>query len=94
MQTPLREAAPLRAHSPLEFTIVTTWLKSKETADLLKVHPDTARAWRRQGVGPRWTRVGPKLIRYALDDVLAWAREHNYLSTAEEAVAAAEGGRE
>ena len=36
-------------------------------------------------------RTGPKLIRYSLDDVLAWRREHTFTSTAEEAGAAAGG---
>lgn len=66
-------------------------LKPKEAAALLAVHVDTLRAWRREGTGPRWERTGPKLIRYPLDDVLAWRRDNSFTSTAEEAVAAAGG---
>lgn len=66
-------------------------LSTRQAAAMLGVHVDTLRAWRRQGTGPRWIRAGAKLVRYSVADVNAWAREHNYLSTAEEAAGSAGG---
>lgn len=44
----------------------------------------TLKNWRRTGHGPRYIRVGRKVM-YRLEDVVTYEREHTFVSTAEEA---------
>lgn len=46
-----------------------TLLTQAEVASALGVHVQTLGTWRRKGIGPRWQRMGEKLIRYTLSDV-------------------------
>lgn len=46
-------------------------LKPREVADRIGVHPDTLRAWRREGRGPNYVRVGGR-IGYFEHDVKGW----------------------
>jgi excisionase family DNA binding protein len=48
-------------------------LTDRHVARLLCVHVDTARRWRREGVGPPAVRLG-RWIRYVRSDVEAWIR--------------------
>ena len=50
------------------------WLSERETAALLGLGVDTVRRYRRAGVGPAWSRLGVRLVRYRRADVIAWAR--------------------
>lgn len=41
-------------------------LKPSEAAYVLNISAPLLRVWRRQGVGPRWVRLGAKSIRYPI----------------------------
>ncbi|AZQ40529.1 DNA-binding protein [Streptomyces cyaneochromogenes] len=44
----------------------------REYAALARVHPDTIKRWARVGIGPKPRRVGPRLLRYDREEVLAY----------------------
>jgi predicted DNA-binding transcriptional regulator AlpA len=46
-----------------------TLLNQAQVAKALGVHVQTLGTWRRKGIGPRWQKLGEKLIRYSLSDV-------------------------
>lgn len=48
-------------------------LSTKEAAAHLGLSPRTLDFWRHRGCGPRWRRIGAKAIRYALEDLIAFA---------------------
>lgn len=50
------------------------WLSERETAALLGLSVGTVRRYRRAGIGPAWSRLGTRLVRYRRADVIAWAR--------------------
>lgn len=50
-------------------------LTPKEVAAQLGVHTDTLKNWRAGGTGPKWFRMGPRLIRYPADGIEAWLAE-------------------
>lgn len=54
------EAAPVRAFD------------TKTLAKILKAHPGTLRRWRREGRGPRFVAIGPRMIRYTSEAVDEW----------------------
>jgi excisionase family DNA binding protein len=56
--------APGEAVAPL--------LDETTAAEVLGVSPRTLGDWRRQGIGPRFVRMGRRLIRYARADVDAF----------------------
>lgn len=56
-----------------------------KTRDMLTVHDlmsrwgvteRTLRNWRRRGIGPRWTRLSFRCIRYRVEDVERWEKDH------------------
>jgi len=49
-------------------------LTAPETADLLRMSVETLKRWRRQDIGPKATRVGPRAIRYDRAEVERWLR--------------------
>jgi len=51
-------------------------LEDVEVARVLRIEPETLRAWRRQGRGPVFVELGSKLIRYRTEDVRAWIAAH------------------
>ncbi len=51
-----------------------------DLASFMKKHPDTVRAWRINGIGPRHVRIG-RSIRYRRDDVLAWLEANTVTGT-------------
>ena len=55
---------------------VPPWLTPKEAARHVGLHPDTLRRLRREGRGPRFSRVGRRLIRYSLDALNEWLTSH------------------
>lgn len=55
---------------------VPPWLTTKDAARHVGLHHDTLRRLRRQGRGPRYSRVGRRLIRYSLDALNEWLTSH------------------
>lgn len=47
-------------------------LSPAQASQLLGVGIETLRRWRRTGTGPPARRLGPRLVRYDRDAVLAW----------------------
>lgn len=47
-------------------------LTPTETAEFLKVSADTLRRWRYERNGPRYVRVGRRMVRYTVKDLLAF----------------------
>ena len=56
---------------------------TRELADWLGVSTQWVEIGRHRGYGPRFQRIGPRMIRYRREDVLAWLRERTHKSTAE-----------
>ena len=50
--------------------------------------PRSLERLRASGGGPRYTRIGPKIVRYRAADYLAWVEERSFAHTAAEKVAA------
>jgi len=46
-------------------------LKTKEAAELLGVSISTLEKWRQRGLGPAFSRTGPRTIRYHVDALAA-----------------------
>ena len=60
------------------------FLTAGEAAALLRVSPITLSRWRIQGCGPRWIKMGPKRVAYAVDDLIAWTNTQKRTSTSEQ----------
>lgn len=58
------------------------WLDTKEAARYVKLHHDTLRRRRREGTGPRYSRIG-RLIRYHIDALNDWLLSHESKSEKE-----------
>lgn len=54
---------------PIKFLLTTA-----ELAESIGVSPRTLRNWRAKGLGPVPTRLSPKDVRYAVDDVQEWIK--------------------
>jgi len=52
--------------------MTTDTMNTQELADYLEVAVQTLFRWRQSGYGPAWMRVGPRLIRYKVSDVMEW----------------------
>lgn len=48
------------------------WLWTEDAADYLGVHFTTLYRWRRDGIGPDYTRHGQRRYRYKIADLNAW----------------------
>lgn len=44
----------------------------RRAAEILGVNPHTLENWRWRGIGPRWRRVGVRLVRYHRADLAAF----------------------
>jgi excisionase family DNA binding protein len=55
---------------------VPPWLTTKDAARHVGLHPDTLRRFRREGRGPRFARLGRRLIRYSLAALDEWLKSH------------------
>jgi hypothetical protein len=55
------------------------YLTNEDLAERYKVGLGTVREWRAKGTGPRVTKLG-QLVRYNIEDVLAWERTHREVS--------------
>jgi hypothetical protein len=60
------------------------FLTAPEAAALLRLSPITLSRWRIQGYGPRWTKMGPKRVCYAMDDLRAFTDAQKRTSTSDQ----------
>jgi excisionase family DNA binding protein len=58
------------------------YITPQQLAEELGIGEVTLWRWRRDGVGPRFHRVGPRAIRYARADVAEWMESHAELAAA------------
>jgi len=49
------------------------WVDERELAKLLALRANTLRNWRARGIGPPYSRLGKKAIRYRVREVFSWA---------------------
>ena len=56
-------------------------LNERETAKLLKMSIQGLRNWRCNGKGPRYLRVGGKMIRYSMEDLEKFIQPINPLNS-------------
>lgn len=54
-------------------------LSTQQVADMTGLSPNTFRAWRSQGKGPRWFKLGQRCF-YMREDIEAWI-EQQYATT-------------
>lgn len=58
-----------RAHPPQVMT-------TEEAAAFLGVTPETLFRYRKDAIGPKYSRINDRVIRYLHDDLVAWMKEH------------------
>lgn len=58
-------------------------LTEDEAAELIGFTPRALQNWRRVGGGPRFVRVGSRVVRYRPQDLEAWAAERLRTSTSD-----------
>ncbi len=63
-------------------------MSEREAAKYFGVSDEALRVWRRRGMGPKFYRIGGKLVRYRLADLLDWQETQRYDSCARPQVAA------
>lgn len=56
------------------------FLNNAEAASFLRLSPRTLEKRRMQGDGPRFRKIGRRVI-YALDDLVSWANAHSFAAT-------------
>jgi hypothetical protein len=71
----------------LGYTLKGRPLTTKEAGELLCTAPATLADWRVNGDGPRYYKVGDKLVRYAERDLLEWLAAGARTSTSQLAAA-------
>lgn len=64
------------------------WLRPAQVAEIIGVSVDILGRWRMQSVGPRWSKLGARIVVYALSDVREWV-EANMRQTADSPTVAA-----
>jgi len=57
-----------RAHPP-------EVMSTEEAAAFLGMVPETLFRWRKDGIGPKYSRINDRVIRYLKDDLISWMRE-------------------
>lgn len=55
-------------------------ISAKQTARMLGVHPNTLCKWRIRGIGPRYMKIGQKII-YRVSDIDDWLGRRTYDNT-------------
>lgn len=60
----------------------TTYYTQSEAADLLRVSPRTLERYRVAGTGPRFVKLGRRVL-YRASDLEAWAAANTFASTSE-----------
>lgn len=63
--------------------MTTAYLRTKDAAKYLGVGKSTLDRMRIEGNGPKFRRLGNKIISYAVADLDAWAGEQVFSSTSE-----------
>ena len=53
----------------------TRTLCTKEAAALLAISPRTLENWRQVGIGPKYQKIGNRIVRYKREDIEACRRE-------------------
>lgn len=61
------------------------YLTTEEASQFLKVGKSTLEQLRLNGGGPKFVRFGSKLIRYQVDDLVAWGKRYSSTSEYEQA---------
>lgn len=59
------------------------YLRTKDAAEYLGVGQSTLERKRIEGTGPKFRRLGSRIVTYAIDDLDAWASESVLSSTSE-----------
>lgn len=70
---------------------MTNYLTTTEAAARLRVRPQTLRAWRLNGKGPRFSKPSASRVLYAEEELKRFIEERTFAHTAEEAVRRASG---
>ena len=50
----------------------TKLMNTDEVAEHLSITIQTLFRWRQKGYGPAWMRIGPRIIRHKMSDVVEW----------------------
>jgi hypothetical protein len=69
-------------HSPDRTLSPVALLDEREAADYLRASPHTLRGWRCKGGGPRFVKVGRKVV-YRVADLDAWMTERTRAHTSQ-----------
>ncbi|MFY0610449.1 MAG: helix-turn-helix domain-containing protein [Hyphomicrobiaceae bacterium] len=77
MNTTLSNSTSSHDNEPLD-----SWLTQRQVAAHLDISQRTLERMRSDGVGPRFSRAGKRIL-YHRDDVEAWLRKHSFNSTSE-----------
>lgn len=64
------------------------WLTTEEAADYTGISAYTLNEWRRKGEGPAYSRPGPRMTRYDVEDLDAFMESYKQDAAGEEAPAA------
>ena len=64
--------APTATMPGLEERGLAAYRDERSTAEYLGISVETLRGWRKQNCGPRYRKIGKKLVRYAIEDVRAF----------------------
>jgi predicted DNA-binding transcriptional regulator AlpA len=49
-------------------------LDTKEASQILGISPSLLKRWRQDGLGPRFVLLGPRLVRYSVEDIEAYTK--------------------
>ena len=63
-------------------------IREDEAAELLCIHVQTLRLWRRNGTGPKHIQLGQKRLGYRIGDIVAWQEARQRKATPRQAAAA------
>ncbi len=72
------------ATSPNHCQLPIEYLDTKQAAEWLGLSPRTLEGLRHRGGGPLYKKWGPKLVRYAISDLRAWADTAGRRNTSDE----------
>lgn len=62
-----------------------TYLRPRDAAEYLGVSVPSLERWRGDGTGPKFRKLGTRIITYAIADLDAWASKQVLMSTSEAA---------
>lgn len=66
-------------HTREGMIVQTLYISERELAVRLNLNINTVRRWRKEGIGPAYTLLGPRLIGYQLSAVEAWEASRTVL---------------